>query len=171
MSRTESERAPAPPSASERGGVPASGWSPGAGGGVRNEPRDKCRAGRRPRAGEAGGHSAAPAPRAGRPGPCTLVGAAGGRRAPDRARAGGPRAGQPPGRRVMADRINRSPLAPASYVSDFPMSDRLANLLAYAVACRVLRAAEANRIALHVQTAEAAAPNHAAEQDLEAEAC
>ena len=71
----------------------------------------------------------------------------------------------------MDDRINRSPLAPASYVSDFPMSDRLANLLAYAVACRVLRDEEANRIALLVQTAEAAAPNHAAEQDLEAEAC
>ena len=71
----------------------------------------------------------------------------------------------------MGDRINRSPLAPASYASDFPMADRLANLLAYAVACRVLRDDEADRIAHLVQTAEAAAPDCAAEQDLEAEAC
>ena len=71
----------------------------------------------------------------------------------------------------MGDRINRSHLAPASYVSDFPMSDRLANLLAYAVACRVLRDEEADRIALPVQAAEAAGPDRAAEHDLEAEAC
>ncbi len=71
----------------------------------------------------------------------------------------------------MADRINRSPLAPASYVSDFPMADRLANLLAYAVACRVLGDEEADRIALLVQAAKPAAPDRTTEQDLEAEAC
>ena len=54
----------------------------------------------------------------------------------------------------MSDRINRSPVAPTSYTSDFPLEDRMRDLLGYALATERLTEDEVDLVATSL-TAEA----------------
>lgn len=55
----------------------------------------------------------------------------------------------------MGVRINRPRTAPSSYTSDYPLQDRLAGLLGFAVATGRMRDEEADYIARLVSAAQA----------------
>jgi hypothetical protein len=62
------------------------------------------------------------------------------------------------------DRVNQSPIAPPSFVVEFPLADRLKNLLAFAVVTGRLTDQEADLI-------QAAVTRTRERDDLGAEAC